>query len=126
MLTLSRITRIIVMLIWAIGISVSGARADNMAAYSCQYATDLEQKQNLLESIREDAYRTERELQENIEKLVAAEERRTGYLTVDNIDLAQIVPSAEKITLAFIRTNSMLSPPQREDRIPYKRDSSTD
>ena len=61
MLTLRRLTRTLIVLTLVMDFIVFGTFAETMTSYSGQYALDLEQKQILLESIREDAYNTERD-----------------------------------------------------------------
>lgn len=122
MLSLTRLTRICIVLIWAMGLTVPGVHADMLITYSYHYTIDLEQKQILLSSIREDAYMTECALREYIDKIGMAEIGKISYLDVDNIDLAQIVPPAEKIRLAFICTSGTLSPANEKERLFHKRD----
>jgi predicted HTH transcriptional regulator len=58
-----------IVLTLAMDFIVFGTLAETIASYSGQYAADLEQKQMLLELIREDAYKTESALQENMGKI---------------------------------------------------------
>lgn len=122
MLTLTRLARMAMVLALVMNFFVFGTLAETVTSYSCQYTADLEQKQMLLESIREDAYDTESGLQENIDKVKAVEKENRSCLKVENIDLARIVPSAEKIKVAFVGMSGTLSPQGGEDRFSQDKD----
>lgn len=119
MLNLKRFTRTVTMLAWVLGLFVFGALAETIISYSGQYAADLEQKQMLLESIKEDAYRAESGMQESVDKVNAMiKPEKMSALGVDKIDLAQIMPPTEKMTVAFVYMNNTLCPPSRSSHTP--------
>ncbi len=126
MSTLRRLTKTIIVLALAMDFFIFGTLAETMTSYSGQYAVDLEQKQILLESIREDACKTENKLQKNIGKIDAPNGEETGRLRTGDIDLAEIVPQPEKMNMAFVCMNGTLSPHSERDRLLRGRDNSSD
>ena len=114
---LRRLTKTIIVLTLAMDFFIFGTLAETMTSYSGQYAADLEQKQILLESIREDAYKTDNKLQENIGNIDAPYKEKAGRLRTGNIDLARIMPQAEKINIAFVCMNGTLSPQSERGRL---------
>lgn len=126
MLNLKRLSGMVTMLAWVLGLFVFGALADTIISYSGQYAADLEQKQMLLESIKEDACEAEIGMQENADKVNAIKMDKASSLGVDKIDLARITPHAEKLTVAFVYMNNTLCPPSRSSRMPQDTDRSED
>jgi hypothetical protein len=84
--------------------------ASTIASYSGGYTVDLEQKQSLLDSIKEDAHKTAADMKENSEKPKPAVEGRTGRLRLDGASFAGIMPSADKIDIAFSGMGYTLSP----------------
>jgi len=69
MLILRRLTRTIVALTLVMDFFIFGTVAETITSYSGRYTADLEQKQALLESIREDACKTESALQNSVNKI---------------------------------------------------------
>ncbi|MCX5677697.1 MAG: hypothetical protein NTY76_01115 [Candidatus Omnitrophica bacterium] len=122
MSTLTRFARMAIVLTLVMDFFVFGTLAETATSYSCQYTADLEQKQMLLESIREDTRDTENGLQENINKVNTVEKEKTSCLKVENIDLARIMPPTEKINVALVGMNGTLSPESGRDRFSQDRD----
>lgn len=122
MLTLTRLARMAIVLALVMDFFVFGTLAETVTSYSCQYTADLEQKQMLLESIREDAYETASGLQETIDKVKAVEKENRSCLKVENIDLARIMPPAEKIKMAFVGMSGTLSTQGGEDHFSQDQD----
>lgn len=123
MLTLTRFARMAMVLTLVMDFFVFGTLAETATSYSCQYTADLEQKQMLLESIREDACETEGRFQENINKTNAVEDRKTSCLKIENIDLARIVPTTERVRVAFVGMSGTLSPESGRGRFLQDKDS---
>ncbi|MCM8760975.1 MAG: hypothetical protein NC938_00700 [Candidatus Omnitrophica bacterium] len=96
---------------------MSTCAAETITSYSGQYTSDLEQKQILLNSIKEDAQKTEAELKENADKIMAVKEKRADYLEFENVEVVELMPPAEKINLAFAPITSSLSPEPGPKRI---------
>ena len=124
MLTLKRSTRNFMAFVCVINLFVYACGAETLASYSGQYTADLEQKQALLESIKEDAYKTENEMKESINKGDAAEKKKMSCLEFESIGLAKLVPPAGKINAAFINMSGTLSPRSGGYRLPQDRDRS--
>ncbi len=110
MLTLTRFTKMVLLTLFVAGFFVSACHAETMATYSGKYALDLEQKQMLLDSIKEDAEKTGAEVKDNVDMIKAADDAKTSTLRMENINLVELMPSVEKINVAFTATNHMLSP----------------
>ncbi|MBU0605620.1 MAG: hypothetical protein KKH77_04965 [Candidatus Omnitrophica bacterium] len=117
MSTLRRLTRTVVVLTLVMDFFIFGTLAETMSSYSGQYAVDLEQKQILLESIREDVCKVENKFQENIGNSNVFDKEKTGRLRTGDIDLARIMPQTEKINIAFVCMNGTLSPQRERDHI---------
>lgn len=126
MLTLTRFTRMAIVLALVMDFFVFGTLAETITSYSCQYTADLEQKQMLLESIREDASGAESVLREDIDKTDAPGKEKTSRLKVENIDLARIMPPTEKIRVAFIGMSGTLSPKSGRGRLSEERHDTGD
>ena len=122
MLTLTRLARMAVVLALVTDFFVFGGFAETLTSYSCQYTADLEQKQMLLESIREDACGMENRLREDINKVNALEDGKRSCLKTENIDLARIMPPTEKINVAFVGMSGTISPQGERDRFCQGRD----
>lgn len=122
MLTLTRFARMALVLTLVMDFFVFGTLAETATSYSCQYAADLEQKQILLELIREDASETESRFHKDINKADAIEKGNTSCLKVENIDLARIMPPPEKIKIAFAGMNGTLSPESGTSRFSQDKD----
>lgn len=112
---LRRMAKTFIVLTLAMDFFVFGTLAETIASYSGQYAADLEQKQMLLESIKEDACKTESELQKNMGGINALDMEKTVRLRTGDIDIARIVPQTGKIDMAFARMNGTLSPQVTRD-----------
>lgn len=123
MLILTRFTRMAIVFALVMDFFVFGTLAETMTSYSCQYTADLEQKQMLLESIREDACETGNGSRENINKENRAEKDRMSCLKVENIDLARIVPPTEKINMALMGMSGTLSPKSGRSRFSQDEES---
>jgi hypothetical protein len=102
---------------------VFGTLAETITSYSCQYAADLEQKQMLLESIKEDTSVTDNGLRENGDAGKAVENQKTSGLRVENIDLARVMPPTEKINVALVSMNGTLSPKGERSRFSEEKDN---
>ncbi len=124
MFTMTRLTQIMTVLILACGLFISVCRGETATAYSGRYATDLEQKQMLLESIKEDANVTENAVRQESEKAKTSNSQGVSCLGFDKIDLAEIMPHSEKIHVAFINMNGTLSPRPGQDCLSQYKDRS--
>ncbi|MFH1189341.1 MAG: hypothetical protein V1682_01470 [Candidatus Omnitrophota bacterium] len=114
MTTLARMTRTVIVLTLAMDFFIFGTLAETIATYSGRYAADLEQKQALLESIKEDVCKAENDLQKNIGRIDALDGKDTGRLRAEDIDISQIMPHTEKVNVALVCMSGMLSPQHRK------------
>lgn len=119
-----RITKMVTALTWMLGLGVFLCWSEAITSYSGRYTADLEQKQMLLDSIREDACKTENDLQENINRAKTPKEKKTSYLKIENIALARIIPPIGKTKVAFACMNGTLSPRRGEGHISKTSDRS--
>ena len=110
MLTLARFTKMALFASCVAGLFVSACHAETMATYSGKYALDLEQKQMLLESIKEDAERAEAGFKENEEKMRALDDQKASRLSIENINLSGLMPPADRMHVALRAPRGMLSP----------------
>lgn len=110
MLTLMRLTGMALVLICTLGILVCTSGAEVMTAYSGQYTTALEQKQMLLGSISEDALRTEAQVKNIVEKGKSIQDDKVSHLSIDRIDLAEIMPESKRINIALPFMSNTLAP----------------
>ena len=91
-------------------VCVCACQAGTMATYCGEYAADLERKQVLLDSIKEDAGKTCEEMEEKVEQIKAVEKPQTSSAPTGRIGLAEIIPPAQRIDIAFTYMNHTLSP----------------
>ena len=110
MITLARITKMGLVFTLSMGLFVFACHAETLAVYSEQYMADLEQKQMLLESVREDSYQTESDIKDIGDKVKAIQKNKVSHLGAESVTLGQIMPPTEKIVLAFPYMSGTLSP----------------
>lgn len=110
MLILMRFTGMALVLTCTIGLLVCACSAEVLTAYSGPYTAALEQKQTLLESISEDAARTEAQVKDVVEKGKALQDEKISHLSIDRINLAEIMPASERINIALPYMSNTLAP----------------
>ncbi len=126
MLTIIHQLKIMVVFILACGLLMPVCQAETAASYSGRYTADLEQKQMLLESIKEDADATARALKQDSDKDKESNASQARRFGIDRIDLAEIVPHSDKIHIAFMNMNGTLSPQSGRSRTAQNDDRSHD
>jgi hypothetical protein len=102
---------------WVLVLVVFAACAETIASYSGRYTADLEQKQALLESIREDDVISENAIKASNDEADVVNRDKASYSRLERIDLARIMPPTEKMKVALISMNGTLSPSTREERV---------
>lgn len=110
MTALMRLTKTVIALAWVVSLFASLCHAETVTTYSGQYTADLERKQMLLESVREDVCKIDNKSKEDADKANIFKKDKTSYLGIENIELAKIVPPTKRADIAFTCMNSMLSP----------------
>ena len=124
MLTMMRPVKIMVVLMLVCRLFTSVCESETITSYSGRYAADLEQKQMLLESIKEDAGAAESALRQESEKTAASTAQDISRLGAEKINLAEIMPPSGRIHVAFVNMNGTLSPKTGEDRLSQNQDKS--
>lgn len=120
MLNLRRSIRSFIALILAMGLIVSGVHAEMIVTYSHHYAVDLDQKQILLASIREDGYATECALRAYFDKLNSIGKEQADRFDYDAAAIARMLPQSDRIRLAFLGACGTLSP-RTEDKFLFRK-----
>ena len=110
MLAMTRFTGMVLVLICTMSLFVSASGAEGLISYSGLYAIDLEQKQMLLGSISEDALRIEGEVKDIINKTKSIRDEMISHLSIDKINLAEIVPVPQRLSVALPQMSNTLAP----------------